>query len=278
MRRLVETALEEDGVDLDVSSAAFDRDDVSTARLVARNDLVLAGFPLVELVYDLLGADLKWSIDIEEGECVPAGETFARTRGATIELLRGERVALNFLQRTCGIATKTARYADALGDDGPDILDTRKTLPGYREIDKYAVRQGGGHNHRYNLGGGIIVKENHVRAAGGIRAAVEQIREVAPPTLKIEVETTDLAEVETALEAGAEMIMLDNMSNDEMREAIARIREEAGDRVDIEASGGITESRLPSLAELDLDFVSSGALTHSVEASDVSMLFEESST
>ena len=276
-RRLIESALEEDHVDLDLSSAAFDTGDRSAARIVARDELVAAGLPVVDSVYGVLDTAVTWVANTDEGARVAAGANLGRLEGPTVDMLRGERTALNFLQRMCGIATKTARYVEAIGDAGIDVLDTRKTLPGYRELDKYAVRCGGGRNHRYSLSSGVIVKDNHIAAAGSVQAAVERIREVKPPTVKIEVEADNFAQVESALEAEADIILLDNMSNERMREAIERIRSTAGDRIAIEASGNIRLDRLPSLTDLDLDFVSSGALTHSVSAADVSMVFEDDS-
>jgi len=183
-------------------------------------------------------------------------------------LLRGERLALNLLQRLSGVATQVRRFVNVFGDR-PAITDTRKTTPGMRELQRYAVRAGGGRNHRYNLSGGVMLKDNHIAAAGGIAPAVERVRALAPHTLRIEVETTTLDEVSQAIEAGADIIMLDNMDIPTMQHAISMIDK----RALIEISGNVTLERAPALANLDVDFVSSGALTHSVVAADISMRF-----
>ena len=274
-RRLIEMALEEDAATMDASAAAFPDDHASQAQLVAKEPLVLAGQAVVEAVFAVVDSEIDTVFHVDDGESIRPGESLARLSGPTASLLRGERTALNFLQRLCGIATKTHRFVEALGDPETDIVDTRKTLPGFRELDKYAVRCGGGKNHRFNLAGGIIVKDNHIEAAGGIAAAVERIRDDAPHMLKIEVEVEELAGVEAALDAGADVIMLDNMSTAEMEAAVEHVREETGRDVLLEASGNVTLERLPRLGGLGLDFVSSGALTHSIDAADVSMLFGE---
>lgn len=273
LRRSIATALEEDAAATDPSAAAFPNGDRSEARLVAREPAVVAGQPVVTTVFDELDASVDYHPEVTDGRRVDAGARIGTLRGPTDRLLRGERTALNYLQRLCGVATETARYADALEGSGTKVVDTRKTLPGFRELDKYAVRCGGGANHRYNLSGGVIVKENHIEAAGGVREAVAAIRAETPHLVGIEVEVEELEALEAALDADADAVMLDNMATDRMERAIARVRERAGDTVTIEASGDITLDRLPELAELDLDLVSVGALTHSVDAIDISMLF-----
>lgn len=273
LRRLIDEAIDEDLVGFDVSSATFEPNDRSTARLVARQSTVVCGLPVIEEVFDRLDGDIDWDVRAAEADHVVAGATLAAAEGPTRTLLRGERVALNFMQRMCGIASKTRKYVEALGDPSTDVVDTRKTLPGYRQLDKYAVRVGGGRNHRFNLGGGVIIKDNHIAAAGSIAAAVERVRQSAPPTLRIEVEIESLDQIDPALRAGADMLMLDNMTTEKMSRAVAQIREEAGPAVLIEASGGIGADRLGELGGLGLDLVSCGSLTHSVEAIDISMEF-----
>jgi len=269
-RRLVASALEEDAASTDPSAAVFPPEHRSSAELVARHPLVVAGQPLVRAVYEALDEPVSYRRRVDEGSWCDGSETIGELEGPTATLLRGERTALNFLQRLCGIATETARCAAELDGSETSIVDTRKTLPGYRELDKYAVRCGGGSNHRYGLGGGVIVKDNHIAAAGSIDRAVRTIREAAPHLLRIEVEVENLAELDRALEAGADAVMLDNMSTDAMERAVDRVRTRAGADVLIEASGNITRERLGELAEIGLDFISSGALTHSVDAADIS--------
>lgn len=273
-RRLIEAALDEDDIAFDVSSAAFPDGHTSRARLVAKEDLVVAGLPVAERVFRTVDRRIDWSFEVEDGSRLQPGDVLAEGSGPTAALLRGERTALNFLQRLSGIATKAAAYVDALADPTTRIVDTRKTLPGWRELDKYAVRCGGAHNHRYSLGGGAMIKDNHIAAAGSIQAAIERVHKFAPHTIKVEVECDTLEQVDAALEAGTEVILLDNMTTDTMRRAIGAIREAAGDDVLVEASGNITLQRLPELGGLGLDLISSGALTHSVRAADISMRME----
>jgi nicotinate-nucleotide pyrophosphorylase (carboxylating) len=273
LRDLIDGALDEDLVGFDVSSATFEPNDRSTARLVAKQPTVVCGRPVVEKVFERLGGEVEWDFRVDEGDHVVTGATLARAEGPTRALLRGERIGLNFMQRMCGIASKTRKYVEALDDPSTDIVDTRKTLPGYRALDKYAVRVGGGRNHRFNLGGGVIVKDNHIAAAGSIESAVERVRQTAPPTLRIEVEIEDITQIDPALDAGADILMLDNMTTETMSRAIARIREHGRPNILIEASGGIEVGRLDELGGLGLDLISCGSLTHSVRAVDISMQF-----
>jgi nicotinate-nucleotide pyrophosphorylase (carboxylating) len=277
VERLIELGLQEDQVSHDISSSAFFDTSLGRAKLVGKTDMVVAGLPVLERVYQKIDDTIVLEASVEDGEYLDSGEVLGYLKGPVVELLRGERLALNFLQRISGVATKTASYVEKLGDECDiRIVDTRKTLPGYRELDKYAVRQGGASNHRYNLSGGVMIKDNHIAAAGGsIKQAVETARQKAPPTLKIEVEVGTFEQLHESLEAGADIIMLDNMSTDNMEEAIDIIRSHPGDRVTIEASGQITTERLPELRDLDLDIVSVGALTHSAVAADISMRLGE---
>jgi len=273
-RQLVETALDEDAASMDPSAAVFDDDDWSVGRLVAKQPLVVCGHTVAALVFEHVDADIDYTPEIDDGTRVEDREVIGTVAGSTGAILRAERTALNFLQRLSGIATKTARFVDALDDPETDIVDTRKTLPGYRHLDKYAVRCGGGKNHRYNLAGGIIVKDNHIAAAGSIGEATRRVREEAPHTLNIEVEVESLDGLEEALEAGADIVLLDNMSTDTMARGVEIVRSRVGDDVLLEASGEVTLERLPELGGLGLDFISSGALTHSVSAADMSLQFE----
>ena len=213
------------------------------------------------LIEDIGLGDVTTEVTVPIDASVRAGQ-------ATV-LLQGERVALNLLQRMCGIASLTARYVSAVQGTGATIVDTRKTVPGLRALDKYSVRMGGGRNHRIGLFDGILIKENHIAAAGGIGAAIERAQQKRPHTLKIEIETRDLSEVEAALKAGADIIMLDNMSLEEMRQGVELI---AGKAL-VEASGGVNLESVREIAATGVDIISVGALTHSVVAADISMLF-----
>lgn len=273
IRRLIDLAIDEDDLGFDVTSNVFFDGVHASGYLLAKQDLVVAGLAMVVAVFEQVDRHVKWAFEVADGQSIDAGTIIGRVQGDAASILRGERTALNFLQRMCGIATATRQYADALGDR-VRITDTRKTLPGWRELDKYAVAAGGGANHRFSLSGGVMIKDNHITAAGGIADAVAALRKTAPHTLRIEVEVESTAMALEAVAAGADIIMLDNMSTDAMVQTIAAIRAHGGDRVLIEASGNVTLERLAELGELDLDYVSSGALTHSVIAADISLKLE----
>ena len=268
--RLIEMALDEDRTGFDLTSQAFFDGQGSRAQLLAKSTLVTSGLDVVRAVFARVDPALSLEPLVADGQRVERGQLLATAQGPTTSLLIAERTALNFLQRMCGIATKTAQYVQALDNPRIRLCDTRKTLPGYRELDKYAVRCGGGYNHRYDLGAGVMIKDNHIMAAGSIHEAMTRVRQVAPHTLRVEVEVSAMPQVLAALDAKAEIIMLDNMSLEAMREAIAVIRAR-DERVIIEASGNVTLERLPALGQLDLDVVSTGAITHSIEAADISM-------
>ncbi|MBI2963843.1 MAG: carboxylating nicotinate-nucleotide diphosphorylase [Deltaproteobacteria bacterium] len=269
VRRLVRLALDEDlgrgDATTEATVAAAAR---AAARIVARRPLVLAGLPLVPVIVEQAA---RPSIEVEpkraDGAAVESGTVLLELRGAAADLLALERVILNFLQRLCGVATLTRRYVEAVAGTRARIVDTRKTVPGWRLLDKYAVAVGGGTNHRFGLDDGILVKDNHIVACGGIRPAVERARAGAHHLLKIEVECETLAEVDEALGVGAEVILLDNMSPAELAAAVARI---AG-RALVEASGGITLATVREVAETGVDLISVGALTHSAPAADLAM-------
>ena len=219
------------------------------------------------MVFRELDGNLNWKASKQDGDRVRAGETAAELAGRARAILAGERTALNLLQRMSGIATATRTYVEAVAGTKAKILDTRKTAPGLRVLDKYAVRAGGGCNHRLGLYDGVMLKDNHIAAAGGIESAVRSVRESISQGQKIEVEVTSMAQVEQALRAGAEIIMLDNMTPNEMEKAVQLI----GGRALVEASGGITLENVREIASTGVDWISVGALTHSVKALDLSL-------
>ena len=238
------------------------------AVILAKEGGVLAGLWVAERVFALADPRTAFAPLVAEGARVAEGTEVARVRGPLRGILAGERLALNLLQRLSGIATLTRAYVEALAGTKAQILDTRKTTPGLRALEKYAVRVGGGRNHRYGLFDGILIKENHVRAAGGVGEAVRRAKARAPHYLKVEGEVRDLAELEEALEAGADLILLDNFPLEALREAVRRV----GGRVPLEASGNMTLERAKAAAEAGVDYVSVGALTHSAKALDLSLL------
>lgn len=269
VRRLVELAVDEDLGRGDVTSRATVAGvGTLTAQVVARQPLVLAGTPIITVILDVAGAAaVEIARQVEEGRAVGSGTVVCELRGDVEALLGIERVTLNFLQRMSGVATLTRRYVEAVADTPARIVDTRKTLPGWRLLDKYAVSIGGGVNHRFGLDDGVLVKDNHIAACGGIAAAVERARASAHHLLKLEVECDTMAEVEEALAAGVDVILLDNMLPDALRAAVARI----GGRALVEASGGITLANVREVAESGVDLISVGALTHSASAVDLAL-------
>ncbi|MDR0883350.1 MAG: carboxylating nicotinate-nucleotide diphosphorylase [Oscillospiraceae bacterium] len=260
-------ALREDMPFGDLSSeSVFDEAHTSRARLVAKADGVLCGMDLFFRVFALLG-DVHVDVCVKDATAVQRGDVLAEFSGRTRTLLAGERTALNLLQHLSGIATATARAVSLVEGTGAIITETRKTLPGLRALQKYAVRCGGGRNHRFSLSEAVMLKDNHIDAAGGMAAAIEKVRAHIGHMVKIEVETRTLDEVAQAQAARADVIMLDNMSLEEMRAAVALIDH----RVPVEASGNITHENLRRVAETGVDVISLGALTHSVNALDISM-------
>ncbi len=239
------------------------------ARIVAKQALVVCGGPVVVQVFARVDPDIRVELLIDEGTRVNSGTELIRLSGNARALLAGERTALNLFGRACAVATLTRRHVDAAGPT-LRVVDTRKTMPGLRALDRYAVRCGGGHNHRNDLGAGVLIKENHIRCAGSVDTAVRAAREHAPHTLRVECEVTSLAELREAIAAGAESVLLDNMDDATLREAVAI----AGGRLTLEVSGGVTLERLPILAEIGVDLVSVGALTHSAPSVDLSLLFD----
>jgi nicotinate-nucleotide pyrophosphorylase (carboxylating) len=271
-RRLIEAALAEDvGIGDVTTLATVPENRLAVADLVAKETFLLAGLDGFRLAFEVLNpsARIDWAENFRDGDEVEKGAVIISMTGDARTILTGERTALNLLQRLCGVATQTSRWVKLLEGTSVKLLDTRKTTPGLRALEKYGVRVGGGRNHRFGLFDGILIKENHIRAAGSIRAAVEAARAYAPHTLKVEVEVANLAELSEAMEAGAEIALLDNMSDQMMKEAVAL----ASGRVLLEASGNMSEERLPGVAATGVDFISAGALTHSVRAVDISLLF-----
>jgi len=267
VERLIDLALEEDLLLGDVTSEATIP---ATARgegtFLAKDELVLAGTAVAARVFERLGAECRFSR--EDGERVIRGETVGVATGTVRALLAAERTALNFLQRLSGVATATRRAVEALAAGGGKtrLLDTRKTAPGWRMIEKEAVRAGGGKNHRFSLGDGILIKDNHVAACGGVAEAVRRARASAGAMLKLEVEVVDLPGLDAAIAAGADIVLLDNMDDAAVAAAVKR----AAGRVLLEASGNMTLERLPRVAATGVDFVSMGAVTHSAPAVDLS--------
>ncbi len=276
IERLIDLAIDEDDVGFDATSGAFFDTETAVARLIARQPLVMAGGAVACAVFRRIDETIEWTRRVDEAQCVDTDEVIATVEGPATSLLGAERVALNFLQRLCGVATWTAEHVEALDCETIALVDTRKTLPGFRLLDKYAVRCGGGKNHRYTLGGGAMIKENHIAAAGDVASAIRRVRAQIPHTLRIEVEVERLDQIEAAVKGGADVIMLDNMDNPTMAHAVEMIRgHDQGHRVVIEASGNMDRKRLATLGDVGIDVVSVGALTHSAPAADISMRFED---
>lgn len=249
------------------SDPLFSDEHTCSGTFVAKEDGCIAGLLVAERVFRVLSEDAVMTILVEEGSLVKKGTALAKISGVTRDILKGERLALNLMQRMSGIATMTRSYADRLEGTNTRIVDTRKTTPGLRDLEKYAVRMGGGFNHRFNLSDGVMLKDNHIEAAGGITKAVNQVRATLSHMTKIEVEVEDLIQFEEAMAAGAEVILLDNMDTNTMAKAVSMKR----GNVILEASGNITLERLAEIAATGVDIISSGALTHSVKALDISL-------
>jgi nicotinate-nucleotide pyrophosphorylase (carboxylating) len=264
--QLIDLALEEDIGPGDITTAALISPDLQgEAHIRAKETLMVAGLPLAARVFQKLEPALRFEPQVEEGKEVTPGTVLAILTGPVAPILTGERVALNFLQHLSGIATFTRKMVAALKGYPVAIVDTRKTTPGWRALEKYAVRLGGGHNHRFGLYDAVLIKNNHLSAVGSIAAAIQKAREQIPHDMKIEVEVTDLAGLEEALAAGADIVMLDNMDE----AAMARAVELAQGRAVLEASGSMTRERLPRVAETGVNFISMGRLTHSAPAVDI---------
>lgn len=245
----------------------------AVATMTAKQEGVISGLDIVRMVYERFQQDIVFTPYFKDGDAVKKGDVILKVEASYPTLLRGERLSLNIFQRMCGIATETAKYVKELADTHTELLDTRKTAPGLRVLDKMAVKHGGGTNHRMGLYDMAMIKDNHIKMAGGIAKAVEQVRARIAEGIKIEVETTNLDEVHQAIEAGADIIMLDNMDTKTMTEAVSIIK--AADKgIKTEASGNMSIPRLKEVASTGVDYISVGALTHTVKGMDISMNIE----
>ena len=261
-------ALQEDITGEDVSTNAVMREKKNgIAELICKQDGVICGLEIFERVFQLLDENTIFKTDFKDGDFVRKGELIGIVAGDIRVILSGERTALNYLQRMSGIATFTREMAAELAGSRTKLLDTRKTTPNMRVFEKYAVKVGGGHNHRFNLSDGLMLKDNHIGAAGSVTKAVEMAKEYAPFVRKIEVEVETLEQLDEALAAGADIIMLDNMDNETMREAVKRTAGQA----ELECSGNVTKERLKEIAEIGVDYVSAGALTYGAPIMDISL-------
>ena len=270
---IIDAALAEDLASGDLTGRlTVPVDAEARGHIVAKQAQVFCGGPIAAQVFARIDPSLQVELAVAEGTQVEVGTELIRLAGNARALLAGERTALNLLGRACAVATLTRRYVDAAGPS-LRVVDTRKTMPGLRALDRYAVRAGGGHNHRNDLGSGVLIKENHIRCAGSVTAAVKAARAHAPHSVRVECEVETLDELREAVAAGADALLLDNMSDEQLREAVAIVGPKEQRRVLLEVSGGITLERLPSLATIGLDLVSVGALTHSAPSVDQSLLF-----
>ncbi len=267
---LIKSALKEDISLGDITTDnLIDDSAVSSAVYIAKQSGIIAGLDVSERVFKVLDDRIEFIRKVEDGAFVNKGDIIAEMKGSTQALLKGERTSLNFLQHLSGIATKTHEFVKRVKDLPVRIVDTRKTTPGLRGLEKYAVKAGGGHNHRYCLSDGVLIKDNHIKAAGGIKEAINRVRESIPHTIKIEVETETMAQVNEALDAAADIIMLDNMNLDMMKEAVLLINK----RALVEASGNVCLDNVYDVAGTGVDIISVGELTHTVKAFDISMRF-----
>jgi nicotinate-nucleotide pyrophosphorylase (carboxylating) len=269
IRDFIRSALAEDIGHGDITSELIVGDEQASANIIAKQDLVLAGMPFVLEVFDIIGSGTRIDTFFEEGAFITQGAVIARLSGRADALLAGERTALNILQRLSGIATSSARFVEKVDGLPVRIVDTRKTAPGMRQLEKYAVTAGGAYNHRFGLFDGILIKDNHIRIAGGVEEAI-RLAKKANHLLRIEIEVGDINELTQAVEAGADVIMLDNMSIAEMKEAVAVARS-MNSRIMLEASGNVNLNNVRDIAATGVDLVSVGAITHSAGAVDISM-------
>lgn len=268
VRHLIEIALKEDIGSGDITTENLIAPDLEgTGVILAKEPLVIAGLDVARQVFEHLDPEVIFKSDYKDGDAVVAGDMVAHVEGKLRALLMGERTALNFLQRLSGIASHVRSYVDEVGKTKVRLVDTRKTTPGWRILEKYAVRIGGAHNHRMGLYDGILIKDNHIAVCGGVKKAVERMQKHRSHLLKIEVEVSELDQVKEALGAGADVIMLDNMDVRQIREAVGIV----DGRAMVEVSGGITKSGLKQLADTGVDIISVGALTHAAKSVDLSM-------
>ncbi|MBR1949245.1 MAG: carboxylating nicotinate-nucleotide diphosphorylase [Bacteroidales bacterium] len=269
--KLIDLGLEEDINTGDVTTDSIIPESMNAvATMTAKQDGVISGIEVIKKVYERFQKDIVYIPYFKNGDFVKKGDVLLRIEASYPTLLKGERLSLNIFQRMCGIATETAKYVKELEGTSTELLDTRKTAPGLRVLDKMAVKDGGGTNHRMGLYDMAMIKDNHIKMAGGIAKAVEQVRGNIPATIKIEVETTNIPEVHEAIAAGADIIMLDNMDNATMAEAV-KIIKASGKAIKTEASGNMSIPRLVEVAATGVDYISVGALTHTVKGMDISM-------
>lgn len=265
---LIELAFEEDiGIGDITTESTVPSSQEGIGTLLAKSDGVIAGLPIAQRTFEILDSGITFSTFVNDGDTIQAGNPIAEVRGNAKNILIGERTALNFLQRLSGVATLTSQFVNAVADYDVKIVDTRKTTPGWRAIQKYAVCVGGGHNHRFGLYDGVLIKDNHIVATGGIAQAIQQARKAAPHTVKIEVEVETMEQLNEALEAKADILLFDNMSLVMMKEAVHRV----GNLATTEASGGITLDRVKDVAATGVDYISVGALTHSAMPMDINL-------
>ena len=271
INKLLDLGIEEDINTGDITTESIIPESMNAAAtMTAKQDGVISGLEIVKMVYDRFQQDVVFTPYFKDGDSVKKGDVILKVEATYPTLLRGERLSLNIFQRMCGIATETAKYVKELADTHTELLDTRKTAPGLRVLDKMAVKHGGGTNHRMGLYDMAMIKDNHIKMAGGIAKAVEQVRARIAEGIKIEVETTNIDEVHQAIEAGADIIMLDNMDTKTMTEAVSIIK--AADKgIKTEASGNMSIPRLKEVASTGVDYISVGALTHTVKGMDISM-------
>lgn len=263
-------ALKEDMPNGDISTdSLFSGNEQSKGKLIAKQDGVLAGLNVFKRVFELLDEAIKFNIYFKDGDSIKNSDVILTISGATASILKGERIALNLLQRMCGIATKTNTLVKAINNENIRLVDTRKTTPNLRILEKYAVTMGGGYNHRFSLSDAVMLKDNHIKAVGGIKKAVETVRKQIPHTMTIEVETENLEQVSEAIKAKVDIIMLDNMNVETMKKAIKLINKKAV----IEISGNIDIDSISKKALPGVDIISSGAITHSIKAMDISLKF-----
>lgn len=271
VEQIITLALNEDIGTGDITTlSTIPADKTALGRFVAKEDMILCGIDLAKHIFGRVDPSIELKANFKDGDAVKKGDVIATVSGNAQNVLTGERTALNFMQRLTGIATRTHVSVAEVAGTNAKITDTRKTTPGLRVLEKYAVRVGGGTNHRFNLADGVLIKDNHIAVSGGIKNAVKNARAVIPHTLKIEVEVETKEQLAEALDAGADIIMLDNMSNDLMRECVGIV---AG-RALVEASGNMGEKSLREVAETGVDIISIGALTHTVKAADISLKFQ----
>lgn len=271
LEKIIRIALQEDMPDGDITSEnVIPPESTSNAEFVAKAEGVLAGIDVAEKVFLEIDSQVEFKKKCQDGDFIQVGDILGTVKGSSISLLKAERTALNFLQRMSGIATLTQRFVQELEGTPTRLLDTRKTTPGLRVLEKYAVRMGGGHNHRLNLSDMVMLKDNHLKLIGNISQAIERVRAKIKPGIKIEVETTSLKEAKEAFQAGADLIMLDNMSIAEMRTVVEWI----DGRIPLEVSGKVDIDKVKSIAALGVDYISVGRLTHSFKSLDISLEFK----